>query len=306
MHLIIPGSLPPPSVAAELLPHIEQHCPALVQRMKQSHAQESVHVPEETGCTPFEYLELTSHGFNSLGDQHPGAAIGPYRAGITTPGEPIWIADFCSIAVGREGPLMARPEFLQLDAAHADALFDAVKPLWADSEISALPIDTGRWRVWLPPEAKLQSITPSAVCAYSVSDWWPQNESFKPWRKLLNEIQMVWHHHPVNAERAALGLEPINSLWLYGGGQGWKPTSLADPVSSYHALHKYFLESDWAKWIEQLPALSRLLDQTDPQARLTLTGERRIITLNRPAPRWWSAFLPQRKPHWKTWWTRQN
>jgi hypothetical protein len=117
--------------------------------------------------------------------------FGPLRAGITAPNEPVWIADLCSVAVGREGAKLAIPESLQLDAQDADALFDAVKPLWSDSEISALPIGLGRWRVWLDQSAQLTSITPAAASLLSVSDWWPQDASMKAWRKLLNEIQMV-------------------------------------------------------------------------------------------------------------------
>ena len=37
------------------------------------------------------------------------------------------------------------------------------------------------------------------------------------WRQLFNEIQMVLHSLPVNAERMERGLQPINSLWLWGG-----------------------------------------------------------------------------------------
>jgi hypothetical protein len=31
-------------------------------------------------------------------------------------------------------------------------------------------------------------------------------------------VQVILHQHPVNAERRARGLPPVNSLWLWGGG----------------------------------------------------------------------------------------
>ena len=37
-------------------------------------------------------------------------------------------------------------------------------------------------------------------------------------RNVLSEIEMALHEHPVNLEREANGLMPINSLWLWGGG----------------------------------------------------------------------------------------
>jgi hypothetical protein len=235
-----------------------------------------------------------------------GDGFGPLRAGITAPNEPVWIADLCSVAIGREGAKLAIPESLQLDAQDADTLFDAVKPLWSDSEISALPIGLGRWRVWLDQSAQLTSITPAAASLLSVSDWWPQDASMKAWRKLLNEIQMVWHHHPVNQQRMERGLEPINSLWLYGGAPGWKPQPLAVPSTYYRDLTKPFLESDWALWIEQLPALSRYLENLPPDTKITLTGERRSITLTAPQSRWWQFLLRPRTQNWMKWWTHQN
>jgi hypothetical protein len=36
---------------------------------------------------------------------------------------------------------------------------------------------------------------------------------------LISEIEMTLHGQPVNAERAARGQPPVNSLWIWGGGQ---------------------------------------------------------------------------------------
>jgi hypothetical protein len=41
----------------------------------------------------------------------------------------------------------------------------------------------------------------------------------KRWRKLQNEIQMLWHIDPVNETRALSGLPSINSLWISGIGK---------------------------------------------------------------------------------------
>ena len=55
-------------------------------------------------------------------------------------------------------------------------------------------------------------------------DWWmPRDTSelgvAKLWRKLQNEIQMLWHIDPVNAEREQRGYPSINSLWISGIGK---------------------------------------------------------------------------------------
>ncbi|MFL6719683.1 MAG: hypothetical protein ACJ8G3_25330, partial [Burkholderiaceae bacterium] len=41
----------------------------------------------------------------------------------------------------------------------------------------------------------------------------------RAWRKLQNEVQMEWHAHPVNEARAGHGAKPVNSVWLWGGGE---------------------------------------------------------------------------------------
>ncbi len=306
MHLIIPGALPPHSVAADLLPHVQEHCPELVQRIQRLDAVVTVCPPEETGCSALEFLELSARGSSTENGHTFGASLGPLRAGITQPGEPVWIADLCSVAIGRDGAALAIPDSLGLTQVHADALFDAAQPLWSHSGISVLPIGLGRWRVWLAPDARLRSISPAAVSTLSVSDWWPQAESMKAWRKILNEVQMLWHTHPVNDQRAANGLEPINSLWLYGGASGWKPTPLAKDDQYSNLLAKSFLENDWATWINNLPALSKQIAQLPEHARLSLVGERKIVTLSALQQSWWQRLMPRRTQNWTTWWIRQN
>jgi hypothetical protein len=55
-------------------------------------------------------------------------------------------------------------------------------------------------------------------------DWWMPRDTnevgvAKLWRKLQNEIQMLWHIDPVNEEREQRGYPSINSLWISGIGK---------------------------------------------------------------------------------------
>ncbi|MCF8165996.1 MAG: hypothetical protein K9J35_04915 [Rhodoferax sp.] len=55
-------------------------------------------------------------------------------------------------------------------------------------------------------------------------DWWMPRDTnvtgvAKLWRKLQNEIQMLWHIDPVNQEREQRGYPSINSLWISGIGK---------------------------------------------------------------------------------------
>jgi hypothetical protein len=305
MHLLIPGALPPSNIAKDLIPQVEQHCPALVERLKTLVATVQELAPEHTGCTPFEAVRLQQLGYTPLEGANLGTGLASLHAGVKNPSETVWLAELSTITVGREGATIAHPASFEVTAAEADALFDAVSGLWADRAISALPINARQWRIWLDPSASTRSLTPAAMAEMRLSDWWPQEDSLREWRRLLNEIQMVWHEHPVNIVRAERGEVPINSLWLFGGAKGWSPTQVElQPV--YEGLHIPYLQNDWAAWIAALPALSEYLSALDPNTTLTLTGQQRAVVLTPARKRWWHFVLAPRPQSWNTWWNLPN
>jgi hypothetical protein len=329
MHLLIPGALPPSNISKDLIPQVEQHCPQLVERLKTLVATVQELKPEHTGCTPFEAAKLQQFGYTPSESANLGAGLASLHAGVKNPSETVWLAELSAITVGREGATIAHPASFEITSAEADALFDAVSGLWTDRAISALPINARQWRIWLDPSASTRSLTPAAMAEMRLTDWWPQEDSLREWRRVLNEIQMVWHDHPVNIARAERGEVPINSLWLFGGAPGWSPTqvavqqkqtpsriqtpSAAQPVTNehgstpvYEGLHTPYLQGDWAAWIAALPALSAHLSALDPNTTLTLTGQQRVVVLA-PAPkRWWHAFIAPRPQSWNTWWNLPN
>jgi hypothetical protein len=50
----------------------------------------------------------------------------------------------------------------------------------------------------------------------NLTDWLPAGPRAVQYRKLQNEVQMLWHEHPANVEREARGLSAINSFWPWG------------------------------------------------------------------------------------------
>ena len=329
MHLLIPGALPPSNVAKDLLPQVEEHCPTLVERLKTLVATVQELKPEHTGCTPFEAVKLQQLGYTPPEGANLGTGLASLHAGVRNPSETVWLAELSAITVGREGAAIAHPASFEVTPDEADALFDAVSGLWADRAISALPLNARQWRIWLAPSANTRSLTPAAMAEMRLTDWWPQEDSLREWRRLLNEIQMVWHDHPVNIARAERGELPINSLWLFGGAPGWSPTqvtvqqkqtpspipthSAGQPVTNehgptpvYEGLHTPYLQGDWAAWIAALPALSAHLSTLDPNTTLTLTGQQRCVVLTPERKRWWHALLAPRPQSWNTWWNLPN
>ena len=89
---------------------------------------------------------------------------------------------------------------------------------------------------WIYPAGEFTELlthTPSLASGLNIDIWMPKDTHTpglaKKWRRLQNEIQMIWHDHPVNEARLARGELTVNSVWLYGIG------SLAD-ISQHPVL----------------------------------------------------------------------
>jgi hypothetical protein len=79
------------------------------------------------------------------------------------------------------------------------------------------------WFVPAGPFANLESYSIDQAHGRNI-DWWMPRDTHeegiaKRWRKLQNEIQMLWHIGSVNEERAQSGMPSINSLWISGIGK---------------------------------------------------------------------------------------
>ena len=75
-----------------------------------------------------------------------------------------------------------------------------------------------RWYLTLRGDPRVRTCSPSSVWGRSLDECLPQGKDVNKWRVLLNEIQMVLHVSPVNADRASRGEPVINSIWFWGGG----------------------------------------------------------------------------------------
>ena len=64
--------------------------------------------------------------------------------------------------------------------------------------------------------AALDTASPDAASGMNLTDWLPLGPSAIAYRKLQNEVQMLWHEHPANVEREARGFAAINSFWPWG------------------------------------------------------------------------------------------
>ena len=140
--------------------------------------------------------------------------------------------------------LLAVGEMLALDAAEADALLRPLRPLFGDS---GMPIDAGRpsaWYLRLPIGAPVPTLaSPDEALGADLFDLLPSGPEGRRWRALLSEAQVLLHQNPLNAERQARGLAPINSVWFWGAGTlpdriGSEWRVVLSPDETVHAFAK--------------------------------------------------------------------
>jgi len=66
---------------------------------------------------------------------------------------------------------------------------------------------------------------------HSLTECWPVGSDAGRWRKLLTEIQVAWHHHPINMARCNDDAPEINGLWIEGSG-----TSIEKPLCTEYQM----------------------------------------------------------------------
>jgi hypothetical protein len=210
----------------------------------------------------------------------------------------------CSILVGQSRTTLLPLEELNLDSSDADRLSANASVLLNDptSDLRIEPIQSGRWRVYgnLPQDTLLPS--PAAVSYGDLGDWWPTDDAWRPWRKLVNELQMLWHTDPINEARMQAGLAPINGLWLYGGG-GVSKRASPEPIHWIEDLSEAATAGDWSVWLDRWPIVTEALMACPPEARVTLTAPDRVVHLDHAPVTWWRAlFRVSQNQQWRKWW----
>jgi len=82
----------------------------------------------------------------------------------------------------------------------------------------ALHSDGGEWLVRSERVLAVQTACPEAAAGNELERVMPHGPDAGAVRRLMTELQMLLHDHPVNEARARRGLPAINAVWLWGGG----------------------------------------------------------------------------------------
>lgn len=136
-------------------------------------------------------------------------------------GDALWLrADPAFVRPDINGArLLACGGMLQLSAADSAALLPALRPLFGDAGLAFDAPTPARWYLRLPRQAALPDFSaPDDALGSDLFEHLAQGDEGRRWRALLSEAQVLLHNHPWNAQRAAAGKLPVNSLWFWGAG----------------------------------------------------------------------------------------
>lgn len=75
------------------------------------------------------------------------------------------------------------------------------------------------WLVHSERPLDVQTSTPEGAAASPLAQAMPQGRDAPALRRLMTELQMLLHEHPVNVARQRRGMPEINAVWFHGAGE---------------------------------------------------------------------------------------
>jgi hypothetical protein len=118
---------------------------------------------------------------------------------------------------------------LTLSRMEAEQFVATLNDHFSDSAYTFHSIHPERWYARLPAAIDVETVALPDVAGKSINERLPGGPNGAKLRKLMNEIQMLLHTHPVNQARELQGLPTVNSIWLWGSGR--LPTLDAKPYA---------------------------------------------------------------------------
>ena len=210
------------------------------------------------------------HGFG-LEPRSVAAGALTLLAAQLDPGSAWWVrADPVHLRLARDRLIVVPEAAFALSREEADALVASLNHHF-EGVLDLRAVDTRHWCARLQEDLALD--VPNALeCAGRDVDLTARigGETGRRWSRLLNEVQMLLHAHPVNQAREARGEPAVNSLWLWGAGRApqdakgrWQSVSAADPLplglAKVARVQPFALPASAEEWLARAPAEGRHL-----------------------------------------------
>jgi hypothetical protein len=211
--LVLPFALPPPELAPDLVRALQ--APSLAALLSRTSSHRTSASDPGARALPHELWLGCALGLSD-GRKLSFAAAAMRGYGLD-PADGAWfIVNPAHIEISRTYLMMTDSRRLGLVESHSRALFDSAKPYFDESGNTLLYGDALTWFMRADGWAALDTASPDAATGMNLTDWLPLGPRAIDYRKLQNEVQMLWHEHPANVERESRGFATINSFWPWG------------------------------------------------------------------------------------------
>lgn len=217
--LIFPGLIWPAHAQAAATEKLD--CPALAALLDRAEVET---LPPQSA----DDMLLVACGLEPL--SAPLARLRAAGDGLEAPD--VLCADPVHLAFQRDGMKLHDASLIAIRPQEADALIASLNETFADlGRFQAASPD--RWYL-VPRVLDAPGSTPlCSVIGRRIDNYLPRSPLF---RRTLNEIQMLFHDHPVNQAREARGEPAINSVWIWGEGEPESLPPRANKIVSANPL----------------------------------------------------------------------
>lgn len=225
--VLLAFALPPPELVGDLIRHLRT--PALATLLGRAKQLRHARTVAYARALPHE-VWLNQHYFAQ--DKLPAKAV-MQALGLALPAGHCFMLNPVHIHIARDHLILTDPRQLALSEAEARELFAAAAPYFAELGMQLIFGSAQQWFVATERLAELDCASLDAACGHNIDIWLPRQaaqQHERTWRKLQNEIQMLWYAHPVNEARLEAGLPPVNALWLSGANIGAKNATTTPPA----------------------------------------------------------------------------
>lgn len=173
---------------------------------------------QTTSNTSVEQALMQLLGFQSVDAGQIPAALFRYPHDMQRPAPRHTVcADPVHLRAERDHARLVPAAALDIELAEAHDLLDALNNLVGADGLNFELAEPARWYLTGMPAHALDTWPVHAVAHRNVANFMPGQGEAAEWRRLMTEVQMLMHAHPVNVNREQRGRLTINGIWFWGG-----------------------------------------------------------------------------------------
>ena len=329
LDFLVPSALVEPGLASELLR--DQTLPTLDRWVGRSRTQASLDVPSRASPNAWQAVvfglraEVDLARVNVAELWATACGLAPSRTGRR------FVAEPAHFKIANDHLRLDDPSGLAVTLDEARALAASIDAVLTEAGWRLAPIDhatTTHWMLTRDDGTPLSAASIERAIGDNVADWQPHGDAAAAlaWRRCVNEIQMTWFDHPVNAAREADGRATINTLWLSGNGEAPSPLPRYRTVASGLPLLATLplsadapraLESfdgfvgparheDWSGWRLQLEALEARLATVVARQKQGAVGTITLILCGHACAKLVTVRPGDARKFWRDWSTKPS